>query len=213
MPYLGETRKAYEIGYKGSGNFIWHACETCGKARWVGYVISRLEPTRKHCFQCGMNLPERKAKLKQANHYGCENPSWKGGKHKTVYGYIEVYIQPNDFFYSMAGGRRYILEHRLVMAKNLGRCLQSWEIVHHKNGIKDDNRIENLELTVRQGHINAHSKGYRDGYEKGLIDGRDKQIQELKQEIKIAQLQNKQLKEMLEIIRDWFFNKAECAKD
>lgn len=74
---------------------------------------------------------------------GSGNPRWNGGKYITGQGYINIWQKE----------RGYVKEHRLVMEKHLGRYLEDWELVHHKNGIRTDNRIENLEIVIRKAHF------------------------------------------------------------
>ncbi len=82
---------------------------------------------------------------------GRQNPAWKGGRTKMGK-YNRIKVTSDSFFYPMATCTNTILEHRLVMAKSLGRNLHRWEIVHHKNGIRDDNRLENLQLVSEGQH-------------------------------------------------------------
>jgi len=70
-----------------------------------------------------------------------------GGKRYTKAGYVKV---PAPLEYRYHKHDPYVLEHRLVMARHLGRPLLTAENVHHLNGIKDDNRLENLELWTTQ---------------------------------------------------------------
>jgi len=85
------------------------------------------------------------ANAKGAKHYG-----WKGGRVVTKRGYVKIY-KPEHPNARQHG--RYVFEHRLVLEKHLGRYLEPYEQVHHKNGIKDDNRLENLELITKQPHL------------------------------------------------------------
>ena len=82
----------------------------------------------------------------RATRSGPRNPKWRGGKRRDKDGYILLWAPTHP---QNRGGA--VPEHRLVMEQRLGRFLTRQEVVHHKNEIKDDNRIENLLLlpTVR----------------------------------------------------------------
>lgn len=73
---------------------------------------------------------------------GNKHPKWKGGRNINASGYFRLFIPKHP----ASNNHGYVLEHRLVMEKKLGRCLKPIEIVHHINEVKTDNRIGNLWL-------------------------------------------------------------------
>jgi len=195
-PKLGDIRRGTKLGYISTGKFIWVACEKCGRERWVQLLGSK--PRRKLCRFC-VGLGRHPSEETIAKISGVNSSSWEGGRQNNADGYILIKLQPDDFFRPMADSRGYVLEHRLIVAKALGRCLQRWEIVHHKGqrytGIENrsDNRYpENLELTIRGNHTREHSRGYRDGYRQGFQDAQNTKIEDLLKQIKLLQWQIKE---------------------
>lgn len=100
------------------------ACPDCGRPK--GVKAARCRPC-KDKFAVGPN-----------------HSAWKGGKTLDGDGYVRIYA-PDD---PRANMGRYMKEHVLVMEAHLGRQLLPGENVHHKNGDRTDNRLENLELWV-----------------------------------------------------------------
>lgn len=110
------------------------------------------EIIRRVLHEEGIEIVKRLSTSSREAHWG-----WLGGRVLTAKGYIGISLKHDDPYKDMSNGQ-YALEHRVFMARHLGRRLRSDETVHHLNGDRTDNRIENLQL--RQGH---HGVGIKYG--------------------------------------------------
>ncbi len=136
-------------------------CPICSEERWQIIQSIRRVHVSPRCQQCA--------------HSGQEHYSWAGGRHKTEEGYVRIHLatlpaSERPLAEPMTWNDNYLLEHRWVMAKHLGRPLTNDEIVHHRNGIKDDNHQENLGLLTRKTHGNAWGDPYYQKWQESLAE-------------------------------------------
>jgi hypothetical protein len=101
--------------------------------------------------RAGIQPESPKRQLRGAAHW-----AWRGGVLKRAPGYILQLVAPDDPMHVMAQRSGYVLQHRLVVARLIGRPLTSSESVHHINGNGRDNRPENLQLRQHK-----HGRGVR----------------------------------------------------
>ena len=118
-----------------------------GQKPWITGKTHSLKSKKKNSLSHLGQVPWNKGK-KLPQYSGKSGGNWKGGRKKDANGYIMIYMPEHPF----RGRHPYIFEHRLVMEKSSGRYLTKNEQVHHINGIKDDNRPENLMLLVKNKH-------------------------------------------------------------
>lgn len=155
--------------YRQTNSLAWSECRTC-KAIFLHYRKGVGSYCSRTC--CGKakdwlknHSANGKGKKRQGKGLaGAKNPAWKGGltffKRKGKYANQSIkYVRCPADFMDMARKDGYVMEHRLLVAMELGRSLLRSECVHHVNHDATDNRIENLMLFAS----NADHKRYEHG--------------------------------------------------
>jgi len=156
MPNVGDILHGKDLLKQGTQSvkkYIFSRCPDCGKERWLTLRKANSNGFSRCQSCCGIatntagHLPHGKME---------NSPHWKGGRGVNRHGYIYIRVYESDPYFPMAthqkrGGGE-MAEHRLIMARHLGRMLTRQEHVHHKNGDKKDNRLENLELISPANH-------------------------------------------------------------
>lgn len=92
---------------------------------------------------------------------GPDHYAFRGIQHWL--GYVYEYAPDHPAAYKSGQRKGYVLQHRLVWERANGRLLQPDEVVHHINGVRDDNRPENLVAMTNSAHCAGHAAEHRNG--------------------------------------------------
>lgn len=143
-------RHGVQIRNKGS-----HKYWTPERLAWLREQHENGRSRKDIAEELGLSQPAIRYKLRELGimpraqaSRGSAHHSWTGGRRVRDSGYVEVKLPDDDPMAVMRTRSGYVLEHRLVMARKMGRPLLPDETPHHKNLIRTDNDPGNLELWV-----------------------------------------------------------------
>lgn len=125
------------------------------RAEDISSIIGKSKSSVQHkAHQLGIRKDrEGFYKVRSIAQSGANSGNFKGYRRRTSKGYIALY-RPN---HPMATKDGLVMEHRVIMEEHLGTFIPKGFTVHHINGIKDDNRIENLALMTNSAHSALHN--------------------------------------------------------
>ena len=120
-----------------------------------GKIFSEEHKKKLSEAQIGKILSEKTRKKLSEAKIGEKHPRWKGKRLVSKEGYIHIFCKNHPY----ANVSRRVKEERLIMEEHLDRYLRSEEIIHHKNGDKQDNHLENLQIVSSSEHSRLHTIG------------------------------------------------------
>lgn len=177
-PVIGEVQRGHQIGKLGSHKRVWANCADCGIARWT--LVRSAKDMRSKSICCARCSGRRVARRK----IGKRLPIDTNRRYVFTGGYVYRRLMPDDFFAPVMSKNGYVSERRLVVAKRLGRCLQPWEIAHHKDGVKNHNTNDNLQLVQEMQHKQITNMENRFKHLEAKVEEQAKQIRLLKWQIR-----------------------------